>query len=534
MSIHRLFPIALFLLPLTPAALAQVWSESAVLGGPGVESVNRLCFAPDGSRLLAGTYSQAFSLNGTLLSSIGENDLFLCSYHPDGTPNWAVSGGSILNDEVAGLTCDAQGNILITGAFWFSAQIAGLEFASTANPKALFLLKLNEAGQPLWGLTINGTTLKGVSGVQTDAAGNVWIAGFFGGQLFLGDLTLTASGQTDLFLAQFSPQGNLLWALRQGQQGDTRATALAITASGGAVVGGYFNSNTLIAGTPLTANTSDQDLFVAAFDAEGNGLWARKAGGVHDEDLAALAVDETGAIYAAGYFVGVIAMGGGISIQSATGNPDLFMLQYAPDGTPLRARALGGVQAQFLTGLDVGGGRAAICGYFLGDMSWDGFSLTAGSSFTGFFATFDYQLQGVWAQSLASSSGLYPQQIAIAPNGRLWTAGSFGGTAGFPAGPVVSGGPFDGFFLGSGAPVPATEIPASPAYRVFPNPFAHEVFLSGRNPEEAVWIFDASGRYCGGPHYADRLDLSRLPAGVYVLHIVGNGQSTALKVVKRD
>lgn len=534
MSIHRLFPVAFFLLPLTPAALAQVWSESAVLGGPGVESVNRLCFAPDGSKILTGTYNQAFSLNGTLLSSIGENDLFLCSYRPDGTPNWAVSGGSILNDEVAGLACDAQGNILMTGAFWFSAQIAGLEFASTANPKALFLLKLNEAGQPLWGLTINGTALKGVSGVQTDASGNVWIAGFFAGQLLLGDVTLTASGQTDLFLAKFSPQGNLLWAVRQGLQGDTRATALAITASGGAVVGGYFNSNTLIAGAPLTANTSDQDLFIAAFDADGNGLWARKAGGVHDEDLAALAVDETGAIYAAGYFVGVIAMGGGISIQSTTGNPDLFMLQYAPDGTPLRARALGGVQAQFLTGLDVGGGRAAICGYFLGAMSWDGFSLSTGNVFTGFFATFDYQLQGVWAQSLASSGGLYPQQIAIAPNGRLWTTGSFGGTADFPAGPVASGGLFDGFFLGSGAPVPATEIPASPAHRVFPNPFAHEVFISGRDPEEAVWIFDASGRYYGGPHYADRLNLSRLPAGVYVLRIVGNGKSAALRMVKRD
>lgn len=532
MSIHRRFPIALILSFSGLSLNAQVWAESAVIGGPGVESANRLCFAPDGSRILAGTYTQAFSLHGAPLPSIGENDLFLCSYRPDGELKWAVSGGSILNDEVAGIASDGEGNILMAGAFWFSAQIAGLEFASTANPKALFLLKLDSAGQPLWGLTINGTALKGIGGVQTDLSGNVWIAGFFGGQLLLGDTTLTASGQTDLFLAQFSPQGNLLWALRQGLQGDTRATALAMTASGGAVVGGYFNNNTHIAGTPLTANTSDQDLFIAAFDAAGNGLWARKAGGVHDEDLAALAVDEAGRIYAAGYFVGVIAMGGGISIQSATGNPDLFLLQYAPDGTPLRARALGGVQAQFLTGLDVSGGRAAVCGYFLGAMSWDGFSLNAGSAFTGFFATFDYQLQGVWAQALASSGGLYPQQIAIGPDGRLWAAGSFGGTASLPVGPVASNGLFDGFLLGSGAPVPAMETSAMPSHQVFPNPFVREVFISGRQPGEAVWVFDASGRYCGGPYDADRLDLSRLPVGVYVLRIVGNGKSAALRVVK--
>ncbi len=495
---------------------AQTWASFWRSAGPGAETVDRIAVSPDGAVCAAGTFDQDFSPGGDNFPSLGGKDLFFGCMEPSGAWRWVKSGGSILDDEINGLASDAEGNIILAGTYWFNGAFDGITLSAGSNPKGIFLLKFSPSGEALWGLSANGSALKGVGGVGTDPMGNIWLTGFFEGQLSIGDTLLAAAGQTDLFLAKFDPQGNLLWALREGLQGDTRAQAIAVDEEGMAVIGGYFNSQALIAGISHTANTSDRDVFIAKYNAAGQALWSRKAGGVHDDDITGLALDEQGQIYATGYLVGVMNLGEGISIQSATGNPDFYMLNYAQDGTPKRARAFAGTQSKLATSIASAGGKVFVSGYFQGNMSWDGFSLSSPGAFTGFFAGFNNQFEGVWAQAIPATQGLFPQMVALAPGGRLWAAGSFSGTGQFPVGVEHSEGVFDGFIMSTGDPVrvSSSEKPAGPL--AFPNPATDLVNIPGIGPGETVTIFDATGRYCMGPFYSGPIEIGALSPGQYI------------------
>jgi len=48
--------------------------------------------------------------------------------------------------------------------------------------------------------------------IAADAAGNLYVAGSFGGTVTFGSTTLTAPQATDMFLAKLSPAGVWLWA----------------------------------------------------------------------------------------------------------------------------------------------------------------------------------------------------------------------------------------------------------------------------------------------------------------------------------
>lgn len=471
-------------------------------------------------------------MNGIEFSILGGKDVFFGCLDANGAWRWALSGGSVLDDEIAGVTIDGEGNHILAGAFWFSAAFGSIALEAGTNPKGIFLLKVSPLGEVSWGVAVNGTGLKGAGGVGTDQQGNIWLTGYFGGELLIGDTTLTASGQTNLFLAKFNPQGQLIWALREGISGDTRAQAIAIKESGQAVIGGYFNGQTSIAGSMHTANTSDRDVFIAAYDLHGQGLWSRKAGGVHDDDISAIALDEEGHIYAAGYLVGVMSLGNGISIQSATGNPDFYLLKYAGDGNPLLARALGGPQSQLATGLSAGGGRVFVCGQFQGGMGWDGLTLSSQGPFAGFYAAFDAQLEGIWAQALTTTQGVYPHSIALDPNGRLWTAGSFSGSGQFPNGMAQAVGPFDGFIMHTALPVQVASTPTEKARRLYPNPVSGMLFIDGLAPGERVHIYSSTGKPCAGPFHEEAIDVSSLSTGYYVALISGKHGRTALPFVK--
>lgn len=523
----------IFLWNLSPAA-AQVWTDFFATSAPGIETIDAVALAPDGAIAVAGAYNAAFSWRGAALPATEGQDVWLSCMNPDGEVRWAKSGGSILDDEVAAVVADADGNIIVAGSFWLTGTFDGLTLHAGDNPKALFLLKYSPQGLLLWGRSIAGTGIKGLGGLATDPAGNVYAAGFFGGALQLGDSTLQAEGATDVFVTKLSSDGQWNWAFREGKIADTRAVAITWTVENQVLIAGFFNKNTRIAGQEFTANTSDRDAFLAAYAAEtGLPRWAAKAGGVFDDDITALAADEQGRIYAVGYLVGVMTLSPNLAIQSATGIPDFFILQYSGDGIPLRARALGGAQTNLATGIAVAGGRVLVGGHYQGAMMWDGISLSNSAVFAGFVAAFDDQLQGLWAQRFPAAQGFFVNDMALAPDGRLWCAGSFAGQADLPQGQFAAGGAFDGFVMSTADPVPVQQELAAPTWRVFPNPAADFIVIENFTPGERLRAFSASGlEVLGFERFGNVINIAAWPPGLYYLEVTGDETRSLLPFVK--
>lgn len=518
MNKWRLLLIFLFV-----AAWRQAAAQALIAGGAGNDALNTTSLAMDGAVYAAGTYDAALNLGGTLLPNYGGQDFFLLKTTPAGDLDWAVSGGSFLDEESAGVAAHPQGGVVCAGAFWVTAQFGVLQLQAAQNPKAIFLIRYNNTGQPQWGKVLDGGSLKAASDLAVAPDGSIYLSGFFQGQLVFGtDTTLTAHGNTDFFLAKFTATGQLIWALNCGGQEDTRGEALAVDpVTGDVVATGFYNKQAAFGDETLVANTSDRDVFIARFSADGQVLWARRAGGVHDDNVSDLAIDATGHIYLTGSFIGVINLADGFSIQSLNGIPDFYLLRYTPDGTPLLARSMGGVLQEQATSIALHGENIAISGYFEGTMAIDGFSLTANNGqVRAFWAVFDPALQLTRLEGLNSTGDALALSLAANDAGQLWASGSFRQSIQFGNQTYPATGGFDGF-LARLSLVTGTNAPgvSPPEVLVFPNPANDTCTLQTPWADYEVLLFDASGRQRFAGRNTRELFLGNYPSGTYTLYI---------------
>ena len=513
----------LILLSLLAVLSSRVTGQALIAGSTGNEALNATAFAADGSVYAVGTYNSPLTLGGATLLNSGGQDFLLLKTTPGGTLDWAVSGGSFLDEESAGVAAHPGGGVVCAGAFWFTAQFGNLQLQAAQNPKAIFLIRYNSNGQPLWGKVLDGGSLKAAGDLAVAPDGSIYLSGFFQNQLVLGtDTTLTAHGNTDFFLAKFTPSGDLLWALNCGGQDDTRGEALAVDpVSGDVVATGFYDKEVQFGNQTLVANTSDRDIFVVRFSAQGQVLWARRAGGVHDDNVSDLVIDPNGQIYLTGSFIGVINLAENFSIQSLNGIPDFYLLRYAPDGTPLLARSMGGVLQEQATGIALHGETITVCGYFEGSMTIDGFSLTANNGqVRAFLATFDPALQATHLEALHSAGDALALSATSDGTGQIWTSGSFRQSIQFGNQTYPAVGGFDAFLahlnLVTGTnttPVPVPEI------FVFPNPSNDTCTLQTPWPSYDVLLFDAAGHQVFSGRNSRELFLGNYPSGTYTLYI---------------
>lgn len=107
--------------------------------------------------------------------------------------------------------------------------------------------------------------------VETDAAGNVYVAGTFEGSMTVQGLTIATSGDAttgsydeDVFVAKYNAAGTLQWLKKYGMPGagnNQEALAMDIDAAGNMYVGGSYGS------------ANSYHAFLVKFDAGGTQLW---------------------------------------------------------------------------------------------------------------------------------------------------------------------------------------------------------------------------------------------------------------------
>lgn len=340
-------------------------------------------------------------------------------------------------------------------------------------------------------------------------------------------------GSTFAFVAALNGEGETLWAQQAGQSGDTRANALALQPDGGLAIGGFFNDTTRFGEARFTANTFDPDAFLASYGAGGSFRWARKAGGVIDDEIRALAAGPDGAIYATGAMVGVMALSEEIVLQTTTGNPDFFLLKYDAGGTPLYGRALGGAPIQSGLDIEVQGELVAICGVFSGALSLDGLSVAGGQAANGFIAGFNTQGEARWLVSVPSEAASLASCLDITAGGSVLVGGSYAQHAVFDGTTLTATGS-TGVFAGQLSPA-LTPVPEFPGQgldvKIFPNPGRGRAFLYPEGLPYAILLYDEQGRLLRHWQNRDELQLEGLPAGLYTVVIGLKDKRKVLRLV---
>src|SRR5262245_31314918 len=104
----------------------------------------------------------------------------------------------------------------------------------------------------------------------------------------------------------FSQAPIWLWA-ESGNGGpgfDEEGRGIAVDASGNCYVTGYYNGTTITFGSITLTNTGPgyREIFIGKYDASGNVVWAKSAGGNYPDRALAIAADANGNCYIIGDF----------------------------------------------------------------------------------------------------------------------------------------------------------------------------------------------------------------------------------------
>jgi hypothetical protein len=311
-----------------------LWAKSA--GGTDVDYGRSVTTDASGNVYVMGYfYSPTITFGTTTLTNAGTtgySDMFIAKYDAAGNVLWAKSAVGIDSDRGYSVTTDASGNVYVTGSFDSPTITFGTTTLTNAGYTDIFIAKYDAAGNVLWAKSEGGTSYDEGYSVATDASGNVYVTGYFISSITFGTTTLSNAGEEDMFIAKYDAAGTVLWAKSEGGTSNDYFRSVSTDASGNVYVTGYFYSPTITFGTTTLTNAGGFDIFIAKYDAAGNVLWAKSAGGTDDDLGYSVTTDASGNVYVTGSFDSPTITFGTTTLTNA-GSVDMFIAKYDGTGT---------------------------------------------------------------------------------------------------------------------------------------------------------------------------------------------------------
>lgn len=516
----------------------QGWRSLASWGGTSNESLEALFPLSGGRTLAGGTFSGQVRMGGALVQSYGAEDIFIAEFSSGGIPSLRLHLGSPGQDQLTGLGLNSRGDWYCGGTFWQRLILpGGAVLEPTKNPRAIFAAQYStsDANTLLWARMIEGGSIKELSAIAPALDGGLLLAGYFSDTLSVDTLSLSATGKTDAFVIRLDALGRVVWVRRFGGRGDVRIKAMVLAPGEIPVITGIYNDQVVFGNQTLVANTRDWDIFVAALGMDGSLRWARKAGGVYDDEVHAISTDLEGNLYLTGQFLGVLDLAPGQGIQSQDGNADAFVLKYHPNGTPVWGKVLSGDKLQIARAVAVQDSLLAIAGFYQENLRADGKSLSGSEWFNGFLAFFHTDGRIGELVGLPGRLPVFPSAV-VASDAYSWKVGGVYREA-LPWGSLslspATGG-FDVFLAQWGHLPTQTSNPAWGAdLEIFPNPAPDGVWVRHRNLTAfRLVLYDLQGRVVWDTPKGNFIPTAHLPVGAYIVQIAVGDERVFRRIIR--
>jgi hypothetical protein len=502
-------------------AYGQIWDWAQTFGNQDNEAMTAIATEGDGDIWVAGTYELPFSIGSTDFADFGERDVWLAQLDANGNFIDGIGIGSPDDDEVSGLAIRPQGGLVWGGIFWDSIQYQTTSLYAPSGGKGFYLWALNEEEEVDWAISIDGTGARVLTDLAIDDAGNIYLAGHFKEDLFVGDEILTAKAERDLFLIKYSAEGSLVWVAQAGEEGDVRANQLALLPSGKIALAGHYRGTLILADDELTSDSDDEDGFLAIFSEDGMPEWGLKAGAQYEDFVNGLVVGEDGHLYLAGSFLGPLDIGGQEMIQTIGFNFNLFLAKITSLGEVVWVRNIGATDEESGGLLLADGNRPVLTGLFRQSLSIDGRTVYGNpSNFNAFVAGFEEDGQLKWMYSAPSDGQSVVQALGLNSEQQVLVAGSFNENVGFDM-TYPSAGDFDAFLARlSELATPLVEVTAVPPLQIAPNPVKDTLEIRGlKEPAYLIRLMSREGRLLATYQQQRQISLGDLPPGFYILEV---------------
>ncbi len=184
--------------------------------------------------------------------------------------------------------------------------------------------------------------------LAVDGDGNTIVAGHFEGTMDLdpgpGVRSVTVPLLTDLFLAKYSPSGQLLWGTSFGSSNFDSLADVAVDGAGNIAITGSTSEAIDFGGGPRPGGRFGGNSFIASFTPDGTHRWSFELGDAGPAGGLSVAFDQAGNLLAGGYFTGAVDFDPGPGVTSPTAASfldDAFMAKLDSTGALVWARRIG-------------------------------------------------------------------------------------------------------------------------------------------------------------------------------------------------
>jgi hypothetical protein len=371
---HRDFLVCRKAIPLLIAgAVLAVWPSSANAQGyswvkqismSGPATGYKVAVDRSTNVYVFGSFQGTATFQGTTLVSRGGDDAFLAKFDNNGTLAWVKQAGGPGQDLGTDVAVDPNGNIYVTGSFQATAafdttNLVAVGSLSAGTVNNLFIAKYSPNGDVVWARRAGGVGGGAGLGIAVDANGNTFCTGNY--QDF--------SGIYSILIDKRNAAGNIVWHQELPALPNffvvSQGHSIKVDPSGNVYVAGQFGT-TISFGSTVLSDTYLPDIFLTKLDASGNFLWAVKAGGDSDAAATSLAIDAFGNSLFTGYFINTATFGNTNLTTRVNDNrsSDTFVAKYDSAGNFVWVRQISRNTANRGTRIAVdGAGDAYVTGY---------------------------------------------------------------------------------------------------------------------------------------------------------------------------
>ena len=482
---------------------------------------------------IAGTFKDRTSLDTIALNGYGKDDMFLAKYDAAGNIQWAQYGGGIENEWVRGLAIDANNNIYITGIFQGTAYFGSSAITSSGFTD-VFLASYNSEGDLLWLIKTGGTGQDQSYGLTTDEDNNIYVSG----QL----------NNSSSFLNKYDPNGIQIWS-RQDELNGTSPQNVNSDHNGHLYITGQFLGTVNFGSSSTLTDIGWGDIFIAKFDTAGNAVWAKQGGGNKWEDYGMdITTDSNGNVFVTGVFQDTAYFETDTLIAEidvfGTGGRDIFIAKYNAAGNLLWVKQSKGTDLGLGFGIATDmEGNAYVTGFYAGPAHFDSITLPGTyNTYTADIFVVKYNADGsvVWAESAAKGLGY---DIARSINGDIIVTGIFNDTSFFGITELSCAGQ-DDIFIWNVCKTSSTNIEENlllvSNYKIYPNPVGNKLYIEYTDVKESInlALYNTLGQTVHTASVYDSegkytIDMEAYPKGLYMIRFADKGTLNTIKIIKQ-
>jgi len=423
--------ILIFLFLLLSKSYSQNFEWASGLGSTvtvksvGVDNVDNL--------YITGNFTESASFGDDTFICTQLGDSYIAKFNASGSCLWAYQIKSYDHSSALAIKTDANGNSYVTGIFRGQLTFGLTSITSYSNSVYnMFVAKFDNSGNFIWATKTGENDVIYPYGIALDGNGNSYVTGNYQNvPAHFGVTTLSVNGFYNIFVAKFDEDGNIIWARQANGSGSSLGLGIATDTNGNSIVTGYFNDGSLLFGeTNLESNGMLFSVLLLKYNTNGNCTWAKQSYETNGSQGVGVSIDGSGNAYIAGVVQGLSTFGS-VTISSANGT-DVFVAKFDANGDCIWGKSAGGNGSQNGIGISVDASDYCfITGIFENTISFGSSSLESFGDYDIFIAKYDSEGNFFGALNAGGASFDKGQGICTTNNGQIYLVGIVGGSSTF-------------------------------------------------------------------------------------------------------